>query len=103
MVLRVNGRVGLVDDGSTFFSPATFMMSGVTSMLGGGTGPAHGTFATTCTPGPWHLGRMIQAADARLGERDVLGDARVEVMAHHQHVEMLVERVDGIRARRIGR
>ena len=38
--------------------------SGITSMLGGGTGPAHGTFATTCTPGPWHLGRMIQAADA---------------------------------------
>ena len=40
------------------------LMSGVTSMLGGGTGPAHGTFATTCTPGPWHLARMIQAADA---------------------------------------
>jgi urease subunit alpha len=40
------------------------LMSGVTSMLGGGTGPAHGTFATTCTPGPWHIGRMIQAADA---------------------------------------
>jgi urease subunit alpha len=39
------------------------LMSGVTSMLGGGTGPAHGTFATTCTPGPWHIGRMIQAAD----------------------------------------
>ena len=39
-------------------------MSGVTSMLGGGTGPAPGTFATTCTPGPWHLARMIQAADA---------------------------------------
>src|ERR1700684_743783 len=39
------------------------LMSGVTSMLGGGTGPAHGTFATTCTPGPFHLGRMIQAAD----------------------------------------
>jgi urease subunit alpha len=38
--------------------------SGVTSMLGGGTGPAAGTNATTCTPGPWHLGRMIQAADA---------------------------------------
>jgi urease subunit alpha len=33
-------------------------------MLGGGTGPAHGTLATTCTPGPWHIGRMIQAADA---------------------------------------
>ncbi len=40
------------------------LMSGVTSMLGGGTGPAHGTLATTCTPGPWHLARMIEAADA---------------------------------------
>ncbi len=38
--------------------------SGVTMMLGGGTGPAHGTLATTCTPGPWHIGRMLQAADA---------------------------------------
>jgi urease subunit alpha len=37
--------------------------SGLTTMLGGGTGPAHGTLATTCTPGPWHLGRMMQAAD----------------------------------------
>ncbi len=40
------------------------LMSGVTSLLGGGTGPAAGTNATTCTPGPWHLGRMMQAADA---------------------------------------
>jgi urease subunit alpha len=39
-------------------------MSGVTSMLGGGTGPATGTNATTCTPGPWHIARMIEAADA---------------------------------------
>jgi urease subunit alpha len=39
-------------------------MSGLTTMLGGGTGPAHGTLATTCTPGPWHIGRMIQAMDA---------------------------------------
>ena len=37
--------------------------SGLTTMLGGGTGPAHGTLATTCTPGPWHIGRMLQAAD----------------------------------------
>ncbi len=37
--------------------------SGITTMLGGGTGPAHGTLATTCTPGPWHLGRMLQALD----------------------------------------
>ncbi len=39
------------------------LMSGVTTMLGGGTGPATGTNATTCTPGAWHIGRMIQAAD----------------------------------------
>ena len=38
--------------------------SGLTTMLGGGTGPAHGTLATTCTPGPWHIGRMLQAADS---------------------------------------
>jgi urease subunit alpha len=36
---------------------------GITTMLGGGTGPAAGTAATTCTPGPWHLGRMLQAAE----------------------------------------
>jgi urease subunit alpha len=40
------------------------LMSGVTSMLGGGTGPATGTNATTCTPGPWHISRMIEAAEA---------------------------------------
>ena len=40
------------------------LTSGVTTMLGGGTGPAHGTMATTCTPGAWHLGRMIQSFDA---------------------------------------
>ena len=39
------------------------LQSGVTTMLGGGTGPAHGTLATTCTPGPWHIARMLQAAD----------------------------------------
>ncbi len=40
------------------------LMSGVTTMIGGGTGPATGTYATTCTPGPWHIARMLQAADA---------------------------------------
>src|SRR6478735_1735292 len=40
------------------------LMSGVTTMLGGGTGPAAGTNATTCTPGPWHIARMIQSFDA---------------------------------------
>ena len=39
-------------------------MSGVTTMLGGGTGPATGTNATTCTPGPWHIARMLEAADS---------------------------------------
>jgi urease subunit alpha len=39
------------------------LYSGVTTMLGGGTGPAAGTAATTCTPGPWHLARMLQAAE----------------------------------------
>jgi urease subunit alpha len=40
------------------------LMSGITTMLGGGTGPATGTFATTCTPGPWHIHRMLEAAEA---------------------------------------
>jgi len=40
------------------------LTSGITTMLGGGTGPAHGTLATTCTPGPWHMARMIQSFDA---------------------------------------
>ncbi|HEX7890873.1 MAG TPA: urease subunit alpha [Ramlibacter sp.] len=40
------------------------LASGVTTMFGGGTGPATGTFATTCTPGPWNIERMLQAADA---------------------------------------
>jgi urease subunit alpha len=40
------------------------LASGVTTMMGGGTGPATGTFATTCTPGAWHMERMLQAADA---------------------------------------
>ncbi|MGA2550361.1 MAG: urease subunit alpha [Burkholderiaceae bacterium] len=40
------------------------LMSGITTMLGGGTGPATGTAATTCTPGPWHIARMLEAAEA---------------------------------------
>jgi len=39
------------------------LFAGITTMLGGGTGPAHGTLATTCTPGPWHLAQMLQATD----------------------------------------
>src|SRR6266478_3083316 len=40
------------------------LFSGLTTMMGGGTGPAAGTTATTCTPGPWHILRMLQSADA---------------------------------------
>ncbi|MDQ8022416.1 MAG: urease subunit alpha [Moraxellaceae bacterium] len=40
------------------------LMSGVTTMIGGGTGPATGTYATTCTPGPWHIFKMLEAAEA---------------------------------------
>ena len=58
---------GALDTHIHFIAPQQIdeaLYSGVTTMLGGGTGPATGTNATTCSPGPWHLGRMIQAADA---------------------------------------
>jgi urease subunit alpha len=55
------------------------LMSGVTTMLGGGTGPATGTFATTCTPGPWHIHRMLQAADAFPMNLGFLGKGNVSL------------------------
>jgi urease subunit alpha len=58
---------GGVDSHIHFICPQQIeeaLMSGVTTMIGGGTGPAVGTAATTCTPGPWHLHAMLQAADA---------------------------------------
>jgi len=58
---------GAIDSHIHFICPQQVdeaLMSGVTSMLGGGTGPATGTNATTCTPGPWNLHRMLEAADA---------------------------------------
>jgi urease subunit alpha len=58
---------GGVDSHIHFICPQLIeeaLMSGITTMLGGGTGPATGTFATTCTPGPWHIQSMIAAADA---------------------------------------
>jgi urease subunit alpha len=58
---------GGVDSHIHFICPQQIdeaLMSGVTTMLGGGTGPATGTFATTCTPGPWHMHRMLEAAEA---------------------------------------
>jgi urease subunit alpha len=58
---------GAVDMHIHFICPQQIeeaLYSGVTTMMGGGTGPASGTAATTCTPGPWHLARMLQAAEA---------------------------------------
>src|SRR6195952_1292422 len=55
------------------------LMSGVTTMIGGGTGPAVGTAATTCTPGPWHLHSMLMAADAFPMNLGFLGKGNVSV------------------------
>ena len=55
------------------------LMSGVTTMLGGGTGPATGTCATTCTPGPWHLQRMLEAAEALPMNLGFLGKGNVSL------------------------
>ncbi|MCU6432855.1 urease subunit alpha [Undibacterium sp. Jales W-56] len=55
------------------------LMSGVTTMLGGGTGPATGTAATTCTPGPWHLHSMLSAADAFPMNLGFLGKGNVSL------------------------
>ena len=69
-VIAGEGRIvtaGGIDAHIHFIAPQQIeeaLHSGITSMLGGGTGPAAGSNATTCTPGAWHLGRMLQAADA---------------------------------------
>ncbi|MDF3856265.1 urease subunit alpha [Paracoccus sp. P2] len=69
-IIAGEGRIltaGAMDAHIHFICPQQIddaLHSGITTMLGGGTGPAHGTLATTCTPGPWHIGRMLQAADA---------------------------------------
>ena len=55
------------------------LMSGVTTMIGGGTGPATGTFATTCTPGPWHIHSMLSAAEAFPMNLGFLGKGNVSV------------------------
>jgi urease subunit alpha len=58
---------GAIDTHIHFICPQQIehaMASGVTTMLGGGTGPAHGTYATTCTPGKWNIHRMLEAAEA---------------------------------------
>jgi urease subunit alpha len=69
-VIAGEGKIvtaGGIDAHIHFISPQQIeeaLCSGITTMLGGGTGPAEGTNATTCTPGPWHISKMLQAADA---------------------------------------
>ncbi len=69
-IIAGEGRIltaGGMDAHIHFIAPQQIegaLHSGITTMLGGGTGPAHGTLATTCTPGPWHLARMLQSLDA---------------------------------------
>ncbi len=65
------------------------LASGITTMLGGGTGPATGTFATTCTPGPWHIARMIEAADGFAMNLGFAGKGNAALPAG------LVEQVEG--------
>jgi len=68
-VIAGEGRIvtaGGIDTHIHFICPQQIddaLAGGITTMIGGGTGPSHGTFATTCTPGPWHIERMLQAAD----------------------------------------
>ena len=69
-VIAAEGKIvtaGGIDAHIHFICPQQIehaLFSGVTTMLGGGTGPAHGTLATTCTPGSWHLGRMLDSVDS---------------------------------------
>ena len=69
-IIAAEGRIvtaGGFDSHIHFICPQQVedaLHSGITTMLGGGTGPAHGTLATTCTPGPWHIGQMLRAADS---------------------------------------
>src|SRR5580765_6182778 len=64
------------------------LSSGITTMLGGGTGPATGTLATTCTPGPWHMERMLQAADAFAMNLGFLGKGNASLPAAlHEQID----------------
>lgn len=75
---------GGIDTHIHFIAPQQIeeaLCSGVTTMIGGGTGPATGTFATTCTPGPWNMERMLQAADAFAMNLGFLGKGNASLPA----------------------
>ena len=86
-VISCEGNIvtaGGIDSHIHFICPQQIdeaLASGVTTMLGGGTGPATGTFATTCTPGPWHIERMLQAADGFAMNLGFLGKGNASLPA----------------------
>jgi urease subunit alpha len=93
-VISCEGQIvtaGGVDSHIHFICPQQIeaaLASGVTTMLGGGTGPATGTFATTCTPGPWNIERMLQAADAYPMNLGFLGKGNASLPASlHEQIE----------------
>mgnify|MGYP003624488678 CR=1 FL=1 len=94
-VIAGEGRIltaGGIDSHIHFICPQQMedaLHSGVTTCFGGGTGPAHGTLATTCTPGPWHIGRMLQAFDGIAMNIGLLGKGNASQPA------ALVEMVNG--------
>lgn len=94
-VIAGEGRIltaGGMDSHIHFICPQQMedsLHSGVTTCFGGGTGPAHGTLATTCTPGPWHIGRMLQAFD------DIPMNIGLSGKGNASQPEALVEMVEG--------
>jgi len=82
---------GGIDTHIHFIAPQQIeeaLCSGITTMIGGGTGPATGTFATTCTPGPWNMERMLQAADAFPMNLGFLGKGNASLPAAlHEQIE----------------
>ena len=94
-VIAGEGKIvtaGGIDAHIHFISPQQVdeaLYSGITTMMGGGTGPAAGTNATTCTPGPWHISRMLQAADALPVNLGFFGKGNAS------RPEALIEQVEG--------
>lgn len=94
-IIAAEGRIvtaGGIDSHIHFICPQQMedaLHSGITTMFGGGTGPAHGTLATTCTPGPWHIGRMLQAVDSVPMNIGLFGKGNASLPA------ALVEMVEG--------
>jgi urease subunit alpha len=93
-VISCEGNIvtaGGIDSHIHFICPQQIeeaLSSGVTTMLGGGTGPATGTFATTATPGPWHIERMLQAADAFPMNLGFLGKGNASLPASlHEQID----------------